>query len=304
MMKKILNILSVVLVTLLLVTSCESDPIKFDTSYGVVGFESSSVVIREDATGEVKIYLGGVIDLASTDVTVEVSIEGISKPAIEGEDFTLSSKTINVSVGDAAITINPIDNDLFEGDKKFKLKIVSNSLNYLTSVQDEVLVTLSDDEHPLKLWLGEWEVEAISYDGPGAYDETWQVIIAPLEGDETGTMISITGVSGSDSTIVGTIDKSTFTITIESGQDLGEVYGSGNANVGLYNGDEMKDITWREVPSAIFETASVTPIVGTVAEDGSSISIDGWAHLLVDTEAIETETPWIYDVFNTTWTKK
>ena len=148
-MKKYIYKLSLILVALVFITGCQKEyPLMFDTSTKVVGFSNTTQVIKEnDPSGEVKIYLGGVSDVAATDVTVEVSVEGFAKPAVEGTDFTIASKTVSVGVGETAVIITPIDNSVFQGDKQFELLIKSNSKSYPVSAQNTVTITLVDDEH-------------------------------------------------------------------------------------------------------------------------------------------------------------
>src|SRR5665647_163166 len=161
MMKKIIINFCILVVTLLLVTSCEDKyPIMWNESNIVVGLGKNALSVKENATGSFNVYLGGITGTEATDVTLEVSIAGYSKPAIEGTDYTLSSKNINTPVGLTAVTVSPIDNSIFEGDKKFKIRLVSNSKNYPITPQDSIVVTIVDDEHPLKSWIGTYSVAA------------------------------------------------------------------------------------------------------------------------------------------------
>lgn len=284
-MKKYLYKLSLILVALVIIPGCKKDyPIMFDSSTAVVGFSSSTLNIKEQGPdGTVKIYLGGSLSQAATDVVLTVSVEGISLPAVEGTDFTISSKNVSVSVGETVVTITPINNNIFTGDKQFKLIISSNSKSYPISAQNMVTITIADDEHPLKAWIGTYKVAAASYGDPGNWDELWTVVTSPVAGDVT--KLSLKGIGSSSSTaIIATLNTTTMTITLTPGQSLGDPYGAGPTSV--FKG--TPDLTFLESDN----------ITGTIQANGT-ISIDLWGEKIVSGQYAG---PW--DVFNTTWTKQ
>jgi hypothetical protein len=284
-MKKYLYKLSLILVALVVIPGCKKEyPIMFDSSTAVVGFSSSTLNVKEvGPAGTVKIYLGGSLGQAATDVVLSVSVEGISLPAVEGTDFTISSKNVSVGVGETVVTITPIDNNIFTGDKQFKLIISSNSKSYPISAQNTVTVTIADDEHPLKSWIGTYKVAAASYGDPGAWDESWTVVTSPVAGDVT--KLSLKGVGSSSSTaIIATLNIPTMTITLKPGQSLGDPYGAGPTSV--FKG--TPDLTFLENDN----------ITGTIQANGT-IHIDLWGEKIVSGVYAG---PW--DVFNTTWTKQ
>jgi hypothetical protein len=294
MKKNIVNLLILGVITLL-VTSCNDKyPIKYDESNIIVGMNSTTLSVRENSTGTFGIYLGAVTGTPATDVVIQVSTDGISNPAIEGTDFTLSSKSINVPVGVTMVTVNPVDNSIFTGDKKFKVTIVSNSKNYDMAVQQSITVTIVDDEHPLKNWIGTYTVEAASYGSPGAWDETWTVTTSPVPSDPT--KLSISGISAAGSgPVIATLNTNSMTIELESAQDLGEVY-PGNGNIAIYYAtDELLALAGNPLNTSIIETAGTHKIIGTIESDGT-IKIDRFALVM-------TDYVWSWDVFNTTWTK-
>jgi len=283
-MKNIINKFSILVVAIFLfATACENEPILFDSSMNLVGFDKSSLTIIEDGDGGVfNVYLGAPKGTEGTTVTLEVSTAGLANPAIEGQDFTLLTKEVSVDVGSSPITISPIDNDVFTGNKMVKIKIVSNSAGYQTAEEDSVMITIADNEHPLKQWLGTYEVAAVSYWNPGPYDETWTVETTPVEGDLT--QIAMTGVAGSSVPIIATLDTDAMTITLSPGQGLGDAYGYGETVVFKGNAD-------------ITVTDKDAPLEGTISADGT-INIDLWAHQFVG----GSYDGYVWDVFNTTWT--
>lgn len=256
----------------------------FDSSMNLVGFSSSSLVIREDASGAATLYLGAATGTESTTVTLSVDTVGLGKSAAkEGIDFNLSSKSVPVNVGETEVTITPVNNDVFTGDKKFYLVIAGNSLNYKISTQKRLLVTISDDEHPLKAWIGIYSVAAASYGDPGNWDESWTVVTAPVEGDVT--KLSLTGIgSPSANPIYAVLDIDALTITITKGQNIGDVYGYGDVEI-YYGFDDL----------TLDQNVDLT---GTLDVDGT-ILIDNWGDLVKDSTG-----DWVWDVFNTTWTKQ
>lgn len=286
-MKKYISILSIILVTLAIFTGCEKQyPIKFDSASSVVGFNKTTLSVNENGNaGSINIYLGAKTGTASTDVTLEVSTEGISTPAVEGTDFTLSSKSVSVGVGETAVTVTPIDNNVFQGNKKFNLIISSNSAGYQIADQDTLQVTLVDDEHPLKAWIGTYKVAAASYGNPGVWDEEWTVTTSSDPTDLTKLVVKGIGTDSPSTTgWIGVISTTDMTITFSPGQQLDEAYGYGP--VLMYLG--TPDITTNKDAS----------IVGTISADGG-IHVD-----YVGIELTGSNAGYIWDVFNTTWTKQ
>jgi len=286
-MKKYIYKLSISLVALVFVTGCQKEyPIKFDSGTSVIGFNKSALTVKENGTaGSVNLYLGAAVGATATDVTLEVSIEGIAKPAIEGTDFTLSSTTVSVGVGETAVTITPIDNSVFQGNKQFKLIIKSNSKNYSISAQKTLTVTITDDEHPLKTWIGTYKVAAASYGKPGEWDEAWTITTSAHATDLTKLVVRGIGTSSPSTTDwVGVINTTAMTITFNPGQQINEAYGYGPMI--MYVG--TPDLT--TVPDA--------NIVGTISADGG-IHID-----LLALEMTGANAGAVWDTFNTTWTKQ
>jgi hypothetical protein len=295
-MKKILSNLFILAVTIFMVTSCDENyPVMYDESNIIVGMSNATLSVMENETGSFTVYLGGITGTESTDVTLVVSTDGIGKPAIEGTDFTLSTKSVNVPVGIASVTVTPIDNDDFGGNKQFMVSIGGNSRNYPTSVQVSTMVTIIDDEHPLKYWIGTYTVNAASYGSPGTWDETWNVKTDVVPDDPT--KLYITGISANDSdTLIATVDRVNMTIELESAQALGVVYGEVNGNVAVYYAtDEIIALAGLPLSTDLITDAASRKIIGTIEADGT-IRIDRFGLIL-------TDYVWCYDVFNTTWIK-
>jgi len=281
-MKNILLKTSLFLSLAFLFASCEKEGILFDSSMNVVGFNASTFSIAENADGAIEIYLGAPSGANSTDVTIEVSAEGHDKPAVKDVDYTIASMQATLEVGVNSITISPVDNNEFTGNKTFTVSIVSNSKNYNISAQNSATVTIVDDEHPLKNWIGTYDVAAASYGSPGAWDEAWVVTTTPIEGEPY--KLHLTGIAGSDVDVIASFDTDAMTISLDPGQDIGDTYGWG-ATVIYWGYSDF---------SGIDDTKILT---GTIENNGT-IRVDNWAHILAD------EDNGIWDVFNTTWTQR
>jgi hypothetical protein len=270
--------------------SCENEPIKFDSSKTFVAFNTDKVTVNENNAdgGSAPIMVAALKGSPAITVEYEISTAGISRPAIEGTDFTIdpgSSLDFPDGFGVEGIKILPIDNSVFTGDKSFVLKLKSNSKGYNTGAIDSLIVVIKDDEHPLKNWIGTYNVAAVSYGSPGAWDEAWTVTTNPVEGDIT--KLAISGISKAGSgPIIATLDVEAMTITIGPAQSLGDTYGYSD-DVQLFVG----------TPDLTIPDKSV-PLTGTIQNDGT-INIDMVGVMLVG----GANDGYIWDVFNTTWTK-
>ncbi len=301
MKRNIVN-LFILAVATIMVTSCNDKyPIKYDDSNVIVGMSSTSLKVKENGNGSFGLYLGAVTGTPATDVVLQVSTDGIASPAVEGTDFTLSSKNVNVSVGVTMVTVNPIDNSVFTGDKSFRVTIASNSKNYETAVQQTITVTIVDDEHPLKNWIGTYTVAAASYGKPGAWDEEWTVTTSPVAGDPT--KLALLGISEGNKPAIATFNTNTMTVVIETPQNLGQIYGYADPYWGeIYYGTDvlfgLVGNDWANTSDGILAANSGNKLTGTIEANGT-IKIDRIAPVLRHS----TTNYVVWDMFNTTWTK-
>jgi hypothetical protein len=127
------------------------------------------------------------------------------------------------------------------------------------------MVTISDNEHPLKNWIGTYSVAAASYGDPGNWDEAWTVTTTPVEGELD--QLALTGIAGSTEPVYATLDTDAMTITIAAGQSLGLVAGYGYS-IEIFVGDADLGIPDKDVP-----------LEGTITEDGV-IGVDFWANVI------------------------
>ena len=293
-MKKIISKFLIILAAVLLVTSCEWEPIKFDSSKSFVAFESQSVEIAEEVEGQVGVVVmvTALLDAPAITATFDFDTTGFgASAAVEGEDYTLMNDDKTLSFPDGwgydTIWIDPIDNDVFTGDMKFNITLTSNSLDYEFGSFVTNTVTLKDNEHPLGAWIGSYEVDAQSYGDPENWDEVWSVTTSPVEGDVEKLSILGIGTAGT-SPVIAKIDKESMTITIDPGQDADAYADYGYTEGYVYFGN----------PDLTLDKA--LPVVGTISEDGT-ITIDNFG-IFVQYEPDPAYNS-VWDVFNTTWTK-
>ena len=287
-MKKIINRITFVLAAVTLLISCEADYVMFDSSKNFVAFPAKATSIPEQG-GQVgiEVYVVALDGAPAVNVTFDFDVTGLAAPAVEGVDFTLvnSSKTLDFPDGSgyATILIKPIDNDEFSGNKMVNIVLTGNSQDYVFGANSKNAVTLVDDEHPLKAWIGSYAVEALSYGNPGGWDEAWDVEISAVDGELEKLQVLINTGSGGGEPFLAAFDSEAMTITIDPGTEVGDVYGYGPT--AMYVGD--------------YETLDTeAAIVGTIEEDGT-ILIDNLTMILTDYGFDGG----LWDAFNTTWTK-
>ncbi len=282
-------------VILSLMTSCDGkEPIVIEKEIAI-GVKVSELEVREDESGTFEIYLTGSESIEQTVITLEVSVEGLENPAVEGSDFTLSTKSVTMGVGTAKVTVNPIDNDEYTGDRQFRVTLTGNSKGYPMAADRSVLVTIVDDEHPLTSFIGTYEVEALSYLAPGDYDETWT--ITTTGGEDPGTLL-VSGIAGSTRAVAMTMDLGEMTVEIKSAQKLVDIIPEEGPYAGsiYYATDEMIDEVGQLIDPSVLAQAAGISLTGTLESDGTikinrvAIIVDDWVT--------------IWDVYDTVWHKQ
>lgn len=222
-----------------LFASCQSvETPMFSDKDAFVAFDSKTTTIEENANREIQIPVSLVASKA-LDVTVNFEIDTTAYAGVnaakQGVHYNLknTSSTLSYTSGGelvANIVIEPIDNDAYEGDVKFDIKLTAPNgcnlgANYTTTV------TIADDDHPLAAAgiLGTYNVsgespfqgeEGVVYNwtcevqkDADYVDRVWFTQFAP----------TVSGIAYKS--IMGTVSADFKTITINSAQDLG-TYGS------------------------------------------------------------------------------
>ncbi len=273
--------------------ACKNEPIMFDNSKAFVAFISSSAAISENANdGDIPVMVSAVEGSSAVTVDYEIVTEGIADPAVEGVDFTIvsaSSLDFPEGSGYAFITVHPIDNSELTGNKSFKLVLTTNSKNYPTGAENTITVVLKDDEHPLFNWIGSYVVTAESYGSPGN-SENW-FVTTEADPDDFNYLI-IKGISTEESNPVrARIDLNNRLIILAPGQSLGDIYTDNEGNpmgIGIYKGTDGGDNVIKD-----------EPLIGIIENDGT-IRIDLFGELVISGQYKN----YLWDVFNTTWTKQ
>lgn len=219
--------------------SCQSvDTPMFSDKDAFVAFDSKTTSIAENAAREVKIPIS-LVASKGLDVSVGFEIDTTAyagkNAAKEGVNYRLknTSNTLSFTADGemvAYLSIEPIDNDDYNGDVCFDIKLSAPEGCNL-GANDTTTVTISDDDHPLAAAgiLGTYTASGVSpfEDDNGAtftwtcevvkdadyIDRVWFTQIVPTE---SGAVYK---------SVMGTVSADFKSITINAGQDLG-TYGS------------------------------------------------------------------------------
>lgn len=287
-----------VLAALLIFTSCEKNTILIpeDTSY--VTFEKGNVTISEDA-GEATLTLYyTTFSTERAEVAIAVSTEGLSAPAVEGEDFDVLNKTVvfENGLGYATVNLKMIDNDIFEGSKQFYLEITSVPAGTKTGIdgRGRVLVTIADDEHPLKIFKGRYSHAHTNYFGAEYnYTSTTIIDVNPLDIHQ----ILISNICSTSLNevrpVAATIDEENQQIIIKSKQGFTAVNGGGyyfafNAGIPKDDGTNPEPIDEEVIGSYTIDTGS-----GAIV-----ITLKNWGPKWIEPNG-DFDGWWWYDFFTT-----
>lgn len=219
--------------------SCQSvDTPMFSDKDAFVAFDSKTTSIAENAAREVKIPIS-LVASKGLDVSVGFEIDTTAyagkNAAKEGVNYRLknTSNTLSFTADGemvAYISIEPIDNDDYNGDVCFDIKLSAPEgcnlgANYTTTV------TISDDDHPLAAAgiLGTYTASGVSpfqEDNGATFTWTCEVVKDADYVDRVWFTQIVPTVSGATyKSVMGTVSADYRSITINAGQDLG-TYGS------------------------------------------------------------------------------
>jgi len=220
-MKQIFKYILIIGLGVIVFTSCKEDPITI--SEKIVGFDGMSATISETSGTPIAIPIfSGSASGNGTTVTFTFSTEGINNPAIEGEDFTLVNSTNTITFdkyyGTDTIFIQPIDNDIYDKDKKVKIVLGTPTNGYELTNTSVYTLTISDNEHPLALIIGTYtEKDYLYSDGTLEATYTDAITIGPHPDDETKVIIN-NFWDGGGYDIEADVDLSTNSMVILPGQ--------------------------------------------------------------------------------------
>ena len=212
--------------------SCQSvDTPMFSDKDAFVAFDSKSTSIAENAGSEVKIPVS-LVASKGLDVSVGFEIDTTAyagkKCATEGVNYRLknTSKTLSFTADGemvAYILIEPIDNDDYNGDVCFDIKLSAPEgcnlgANYTTTV------TISDDDHPLAAAgiLGKYNASGANPFEGGMQNWTCEVVKDADYVDRVWFTQIVPAANGATyKSVMGTVSADFRSITINAGQDLG-----------------------------------------------------------------------------------
>jgi len=227
----------------LFLTACEEERILFPDEYSFAAFEDPTGTISENTSSILKIP----VYLASRpgspfEINFEFQQDSLDNPAVEGEDFILlnESKSLKFEMGTGydTIRIQTINNEARDRDKLLLIHLSEHESIDIGLNNDyySYLVTISDDEHPLSLLLGSYDVLAKSVWGSGL-DQNYQSIIKAHPDDETKLIIEGI-IDGVTEEVEAEVDLEEGIIYVHPGQNLGELeYGP----MQLVNGEIAND---------------------------------------------------------------
>lgn len=249
----------------LLLASCNINELpEYDDSNAFVAFTSSSVNVgEEEGSKQVDVLLTSISGIETT-VNFEVA-PAETAGAVEGKHYTIEgskSLTFKKDAPTQKITLNIIDNDTFDGDVKFTIKLLDPEGVQL-GASKTCSVTIEDDEHPLLFILG-----TLSAKGPSYFngDTEWEVRIAKDDSDLSKVWIYnlVPGGSSSSSPVYGIVNDEKTEIRIPVGQEVAVSSSYPHILLNGYYGEEGDET----IPTGGF-------ISGTIAEDGT-ITLNDW----------------------------
>ena len=249
----------------LLLASCNINELpEYDDSNAFVAFTSSSVNVgEEEGSKQVEVLLTSIGGIETT-VNFEVA-PAETAGAVEGKHYTIEggkSLTFTKDAPTQKITLNIIDNDTFDGDVKFTIKLLDPEGVQL-GASKTCSVTIEDDEHPLLFILG-----TLSAKGPSYFngDTEWEVRIAKDDSDLSKVWIYglVPGGSSSRSPVYGIVNDEKTEIRIPVGQEVAVSSSYPHILLNGYYGEEGDE----KIPTGGYLT-------GTIAEDGT-ITLQDW----------------------------
>jgi hypothetical protein len=269
----------------LLLASCNINELpEYDDSNAFVAFTSSSVNVgEEEGSKQVEVLLTSIGGIETT-VNFEVA-PAETAGAVEGKHYTIEgskSLTFKKDAPTQKITLNIIDNDTFDGDVKFTIKLLDPEGVQL-GASKTCSVTIEDDEHPLLFILGTLSAKGVSdFNG----DTEWEVRIAKDDSDLSKVWIYnlVPGGSSSSSPVYGIVNDDKTEIRIPVGQEV--AVSSSYPHIllnGFYGDTEEKIPTGGYITGEIAEdgTISIKDYFGSqvFSDDAASNSL-GWYNLM------------------------
>jgi hypothetical protein len=270
-MNRKIKYLSILLMAVALFYSCDKEEHLFDSADAFVSFHTATVNVEEtNKEIAIELLVNATKGSPAVDVSFEFDTTGIEGAvAEEGVDFeVVGDNAGKVSFADGygtqTIVIRTINNDVFSGTKKVKIKITDNSLGYNTGSESEVIINITDDDHPLGWMLGDYSVTADIY---RSGEVTWNMTLSPVEGDIKQVTIVGLFAGGNyaqpegDPTyyVLGSVDMEAMTMTMKTGQNMVS-WGWGPVTIVGWYADDT-------------DVKTGDPLTFDIVQDGDNVSI-------------------------------
>lgn len=146
-------------------------------------FDSASYTFNEDVE-QIKVPVS-IVNPNGAEVSVSVkTIDGKAKEGTDYEILSPVSGVLSFAAGETeqeiVIGINYDSNRT--GTKDFTLSIVSATEGFQVGGCNSTKLRIKDDNHPLKMFIGEWSASATGYSG---LSYSWSMIVEADESDPT-----------------------------------------------------------------------------------------------------------------------
>ncbi|MDE5421095.1 hypothetical protein L3073_02620 [Ancylomarina sp. DW003] len=225
--------------------SCEEkDSILVPEDIAYVSFTKSDASYNEsNTTLELELQLV-TFSTQRTECTVNITTEGLENPATD-TDVTLASNTVifEKGVGYAKTSLSLIDNDMIDGKKQFYLEITSvpNGIDIGIDGKEKILVTIIDDEHPLRYFNGNYTHVGESHPTwSGTVNWTSQIEVDPDNDSQIIFKNIFPWKQDVQVGVVGVVNEAEKTIELASSQKLTDT-GAGYYYFGFYSGENFND---------------------------------------------------------------
>ena len=218
--------------SMLALASCDLNEYpEFDDADAFIAFTSSTASVGEESGSlEIPVLLTSKSGMTAT-AEIEVVADAEGTTAFEGTDYTIENKTLSFSGLEGAtqkIKINIVDNDVFSGNKTFKIRLKDGGSVKLGAAKT-CTITIQDNEHPLAFILGTYGASADSYfSSRGHFD--WDITITRDDNDISKVWIgnldpyfAVNGynVSRHCNIFYGVVNDEKTQILVPAGQKLG-----------------------------------------------------------------------------------
>jgi hypothetical protein len=134
--------------------------------------------------------------------------------------------------------------------------------------------------------VGSYNVNAVSYSNPGAWDEFWTATVELVPGNDTALAITIDAGGGGGISFLAGFDVDALTILIPEGSNAGDLYGYGATLI--YGSDAVNYLGG--------------DVYGTITS-GNSFAIDEMGIYLPEYDWGDGTFGAFWDAFSTTWSK-